>query len=184
MVFIKKESLFSFLILSSYIILCFYIYNNTNIDSNKKTSLVKNQVLTAIPREDNNDIIMYLEINKLNLLQPIYYMNHEKNNVEENVTILEGSILPIEENNILFLAAHSGEGSIAYFNHLDKLVIGDQVNIYMKNHTYQYIVNDFWEEKKNGFIHVNKNKKKQLILTTCSTRNKEKQLVVSAIEKE
>ena len=54
----------------------------------------------------------------------------------------------------------------------------------MNNKQYIYIVKDIWEEPKNGYINVNKENKKQLILTTCSPTNSKKQLIVNCIEKE
>ena len=84
----------------------------------------------------------------------------------------------------MFIAAHSGTGPIAYFNNLDKLEKNDLVRLIYKNIEYKYIVKEIWETEKDGDIEVNKTKEKQLILTTCSTRDKTKQLVINCIEKE
>ena len=94
------------------------------------------------------------------------------------------SIYRIIYISIIFIAAHSGEGKIAYFNELNKLKIDDKVIIKINNKKYTYLVKEMWEEKKNGFINVNKEPENQLILTTCSPFNKNKQLIVSCIEKE
>lgn len=37
-----------------------------------------------------------------------------------------------------------------------------------------------WEEDKTGYIHVSKSNKKQLVLTTCSPNNTNKQLIVNS----
>ena len=43
--------------------------------------------------------------------------------------------MPNEENSILFLAAHSGTGEIAYFQNLDKLKPKDIIKLkYKKKH--------------------------------------------------
>ena len=60
-----------------------------------------------------------LIIEKIKLDQALYDINSPNNNVEENVTILKGSSLPTNNKGIIFLAAHSGTGDIAYFNDLD-----------------------------------------------------------------
>ena len=158
-----------------YCICCIFIYENNVNDtittpSNNQTSYYDTNILGSI------------KIDKININHPIYDIDDPKNNVDENITILNGSILPDQENSILFIAAHSGVGDIAYFNDLDKLSKGDEVSFYYKNTEYRYIVSSIYEEEKNGYIHANKSSTKQLILTTCS-KNKNKQLIVSCILK-
>ena len=152
----KLISIFSIILV--YSICCIFIYNSHN-------SSTKN----IIPNIKRNDVLATLRIDKINLNNPIYNLSDNRNNVEENVTILDESILPDNDNSIVFIAAHSGEGKIAYFNDLDKLDIGDR------------IVSSIYEENRNGYIHVNKDDNKQLILTTCS-KHKNKQLIVNCIE--
>ena len=124
-----------------------------------------------------------LEIKKINLIKPIYKETSRKNNVEENITILNGSISPEESNSIFFLAAHSGSGPIAFFNNLDQLTEGDQVILIYKNNHYQYIVKNKWNQRKDGTIHVPKEKENQLILTTCSKDKKGYQFIINCIKK-
>ena len=110
-------------------------------------------------------------------------MESKKNNVNENVTILENSITPDKEDSIMFIAAHSGTGKLAFFKDLDKLKEGDSITLIYKDQNYDYIVKDYWEENKNGYINVVKEDKKQLILTTCSPTKEDKQLIINATEK-
>ena len=84
----------------------------------------------------------------------------------------------------MFIAAHSGIGKIAYFEELDELKPNDEIILNINNKTYKYIVKEYWEEKKNGYINVNKESKKQLILTTCSPNKDNYQLIINCIEKE
>ena len=132
----------------------------------------------------NNDNIGKIIINKINLNEKIYDINSTNNTSEKHVAILNGSNEPEINNSILILAAHSGVGDIAYFNNLDKLNLNDEVIIYYKNKKYKYIVNDIWEEKKNGYIHINNDDKRQLILTTCSPNKDKYQLIINCTEKE
>lgn len=144
----------------------------------------KNEYPQLVWIKNTEDNIGKLVIKKINLEENLYDINNKKNNIEEHVTILKESTMPNTDNSILILAAHSGTGIIAYFNELDKLEINDEVTIYYKNKKYNYIVNNIWEEKKNGFIHIDKSDKKQLILTTCSPNKDNYQLIVNCTEKE
>ncbi|MCI6107846.1 MAG: sortase [Tenericutes bacterium] len=108
-------------------------------------------------------------------------MKSKHNNIEENITILENSIMPDNENSIIFLAAHSGTGKIAFFQYLNRLKAGDKVKLKYKDKIYNYTINSIWEEEKTGYIHINKTKENQLILTTCSPKNKDKQLIIESI---
>lgn len=153
--------------------MCHHIYE-------KQTEVSKKELSTTPSIQYEEDKIGTIAINKIKLNQPLYQIDSIHNNVEENVTILKESILPEEENSILFLAAHSGEGKIAYFNNLDKLQIGDKIKINYNNKLYIYRIDDIWEEEKTGYIHINKSSNKQLVLTTCSPHKKNKQLIINS----
>lgn len=127
---------------------------------------------------NNDDSIGKIIINKISLKEKLYEINNSKNNIEEHVTILK------ELDTTLVLAAHSGTGRIAYFERLDELSLNDEIILYYKNNKYKYIVKDIYEEKKNGYIHINKENKRQLVLTTCSHNKTNYQLIVNCIEKE
>lgn len=121
-----------------------------------------------------------LTINRINLKEKLYNLKSPQNTVDKHVTIIEGSSFP----NILILAAHSGEGKIAYFENLDELKINDIIIINHNNKKYHYYVKEIWEEKKDGYINLNKDNKNQLILTTCSPNHNGYQLIINCIEKE
>lgn len=178
---IKKTLLLS-LILCLYCIVCHNIYEK-NISTSKKVldsktpSVINQQNATKEEVQENK--IGSLKIEKLNLYEPLYEKDSIHNNVEENITILNNSIMPDKEDSIIFLAAHSGIGKIAYFKNLNKLEIGDTIQLDYNNTSYIYEVTNIWKESKDGYIHVSKNKVKQLILTTCSPTEDDKQLVVN-----
>jgi sortase A len=132
----------------------------------------------------NNKEIGTIIIPKINLEKPLYSINSKENTIEKNVTILKESIMPNQSNSILFIAAHSGTGKIAYFEELDQLTINDQIIIIYNKKKYLYIVKEIWEEKKNGYINVNKELQKQLVLTTCSPTKKNTQLIINCTLKE
>ena len=171
-----RKSLVSILLLTIYLGSCLLIYNSekdiksistANLERNTNTSYI-----STVNKDVNDEIIGTLTIDKLNLSKNIYNINSSHNNVEENVTILNDDI------NLIVLAAHSGPGYIAFFNDLDKLELNDTVNLTYNNKNLVYKVINIEEQPKDGTIEINKTDKQRLILTTCSKKDKTKQLVV------
>lgn len=172
-----------FIILSIMITILFYLSiikiseSPKNIFDNFKIIYNKNDL------KENNQI-GYIKINSLNIDEKLYKINSPENTVDKHVTILKESIFPDNDNSIVFIAAHSGTGDIAYFKNLDLIKENDTIILNLNNKNYEYYVKEMWEEPKNGYININKEEKKQLILTTCSPKNYRKQLIVNCIEKE
>ncbi|MCI8347451.1 MAG: sortase [Bacilli bacterium] len=172
----KRKYFVSVSILIVYILLCCYItYDNISFTNISIGDIV---LKGSKPREIP---IAKLEIKKLGINRYIYNFNSSYNTVEKNISILKESILPDHDNSIVFLAAHSGNSKISYFNNLGNLGLNDIVHFYYNNYKYSYQTTKIYEVKKNGYIGINKNTKKQLILTTCSTKHKRKQLIVESI---
>ena len=184
------------LILIIYLASCYYIYKadkleevndinnndiNQNIIVNKK---IKENKKIEYNSNIKDDSIGQIIIKKININRKLYNIDNPKNNIEENITILKGSIEPDKEESIIFVAAHSGYGEKAFFKNLDKLESKDQIIIKYNNIDYRYEVKNKWETNKDGDIEVEKEEKKQLILTTCSPTDKTKQLIINCIEKE
>lgn len=138
----------------------------------------------TINKINNKEIIGILKIEKINIELPIYKIDSKKNNIEENIELLKESILPPNENSIIFIAAHSGTSNISYFNNLNQLNINDEINISINNNEYTYQIIDIYKQKKNGYINVNKTNENQLILTTCDPDNNKYQLIINSIKKE
>lgn len=166
-----KKTLYIFTIL-----FFLFLFSITTIKISKEPTMMNTM---TVQKEEIGRII----IKKINLEKNLYEINSPQNTVEKNVTILKESTPPIEKESIMILAAHSGTGDIAYFNSLDKLELDDSITLIYKNKKYTYAVKNIWEEPKTGYINFNKEKGKQLILTTCSPTNRKKQLVINCIEK-
>ena len=173
-----RRSLVSILLLTVYLGSCLLIYNSekdiksistANLERNTNTSYI-----STVSKEENDEIIGTLTIDKLNLSKNIYNINSSHNNVEENVTILNDDI------NLIVLAAHSGPGYIAFFDDLEKLELNDTINLTYNNKNLVYIVTNIEEQTKDGTIEINKTNKQRLILTTCSKKDKNKQLVITS----
>ena len=174
------KKLLTILIIVTIVLTCLSIIKINNNYTNNNIIEKFNIIEKRIP----NDEIGSLKITSLNINEKLYKIDSEENNVDKHVTILKESIFPDNDNSIVFIAAHSGTGDIAYFKDLDKIKKGDLIVLEINNNKYNYIVKNSWEEKKNGYINVNKEESNQLILTTCSPNNMNKQLIVNCIEKE
>lgn len=161
------------------------IIKEENIKITNITNKEKNQVtIDKKPTTEIKKNIGFLKIDKINLNNKIYDINSKHNNIEENVTILKTSENLKDKNSLIVLAAHSGEGKIAYFNKLIELSEGDEIELKYYNETYIYVVDHIYEQEKNGYIKFSKKNESQLILTTCSTQNNKMQLIVEAKIKE
>ena len=126
------------------------------------------------------EYIGILTIPKIALREGFYQVDSPNNNVNNSVTLLKESIMPEVSGSIIYLAAHSGSGNLAYFKNLNKLTENDIVTINYNKHEYHYIINNIYEMPKNGEITVNRNiKEDYLVLTTCSN-NKNMQLIITA----
>ncbi len=152
---------------------CLLIYNNEkDIKSISTTNIERNTNTSYISTKENDKIVGTLTINKINLSKDIYDIDNTHNNVDENVTVLNDDI------NLIVLAAHSGPGYIAFFDDLDKLELNDIIKLNFKGKNLEYKVTNIEEQVKDGTIEINKTNTKRLILTTCSKKDKGKQLVV------
>ena len=173
-----RKSLISLLVISLYIGSCYIIYSEENKEDKKiEVSNISSTVNTSnktsyLNNKEKEKTIATLYIDKINLTKDIYDINSTHNNVEENVTILN------DDKDLIVLAAHSGPGSIAYFDDLDKLVLNDKVVLTKDNKKTNYKVIKIEEQPKDGTIEINKTNKERLILTTCSKKDKGKQLVI------
>lgn len=172
--------------LSIMTIILFYFSIIKISDAPSTLNLVKNFkiIYNKESEKEKDNIIGYIKIDKLNINEKLYKIDSSENNVDKHITILKESILSDNENSIIFIAAHSGTGDIAYFKDLDKLNTNDIIILNINKKNYTYIVKEMWEDPKNGYININKEKEKQLVLTTCSPNNSKKQLIVNCIEKE
>ena len=138
---------------------------------------VKEEIVSEI-KEDKEDYYGILEIPKIKLKEGFYNKNSKNNNINKSVTILKESIMPEKDNSIVYLAAHSGNGHLAYFKDLNKLKIEDMIYLNYNKKSYTYTIVDIYELEKVGDITINRNiHDNYLILTTCSN-NKNMQLVV------
>lgn len=131
----------------------------------------------------NNNYLGILEIPKINLKKGFYDINSKYNNVDYNITIINGSTYPNEENNNLILAAHSGNCSVCYFNKLYKLELDDYAYLYYKNIKYSYKIVDIYDVEKDGTVEIYRDYSKNVLTLITCTRNSNTKQTVYILEK-
>ena len=117
-----------------------------------------------------------LVIPKIDLNYDIYNLGNGLNNVDYNIELLSDSNI---EENIYFLAGHSGNGDNCYFNRIKELEIGDVIYIYIDDKELVYEVEQIYFIRKNGYMEVDDINKNVLYLITCSGYNR--QLIVKGV---
>ncbi len=131
--------------------------------------------------EVTNNYIGYLTIPKINLKKGFLDMRSELNNVEQNVTVIEGSSYPDKDKGNLILAAHSGSGWKAFFNDLYKLSTGDVATVSYKGKVYTYKIVNIYKQEKIGKVAIYRNyNKTTLTLITCTNFDKATQTIYVA----
>ena len=119
-----------------------------------------------------------LEIPKINVKRGFLNLGEKYNNVDYNVTVIQGSDYPNVERGNLILAAHSGPCSYCYFDKLYKLSKGDIAYITYGGEKYSYKIVDIYEVQKTGTVAIYRDySKKVLTLITCTRNSKTKQTV-------
>ncbi len=123
--------------------------------------------------------IISLIIPKINLHNDIYDKNSIKNNIDMNVQIMKYSNMPNENNGNVVLGGHSGSGSVAYFNDLVHLSIGDEIILEYCDKKYIYVVSNIYNDYKDGRISIKRNINDTTVtLFTCNLLNKNHYLVI------
>lgn len=158
-----------------------------NIKIEEENNFIQEEHLEQQPdnnqQTDNNTSVVYnyigvLEIPKINLKNGFYNLNSKYNNVNYNVTLINGSDFPDVENSNLILAAHSGDCPVCYFEKLYKLKLEDVAYVYYNNIKYSYKIVDIYEVDKDGTVAIYRDhSKKVLTLITCTRNSKTKQTV-------
>lgn len=123
--------------------------------------------------------IISLIIPKINLHNDIYDKNSIKNNIDMNVQIMKYSNMPNENNGNVVLGGHSGSGSVAYFNDLVHLSIGDEIILEYCDKKYIYVVSNIYNDYKDERISIKRNINDTTVtLFTCNLLNKNHYLVI------
>lgn len=140
----------------------------------KSTS--ENITLTKTQRKDldyyintnhKEDLYGVLRIPEIKLENPIYHKEDSKNQVDQNIQLLE-STLETEKNHYLVLASHSGNGPHAYFKNLDQLKDKSKIYFIHKNQIQEYELFKKKEVEKTGTVYLENYNFSYIVLITCS----------------
>ena len=144
----------------------------TPIEANPDTNETK-----TIPEKHYNYIAI-LEIDKIGLKRGFVGFDSPYNNVDLNITIINGSTMPGTKNSSLILAAHSGYCSYCYFDYLYLLSIGDTASVYYNGVKYNYSIVDIYNVEKTGSVMVKRRRNiDTLVLITCTHNSNTEQTV-------
>lgn len=135
---------------------------------------------------DPDSYIGTLQIPKIGLHRGFVDPSSKLNNVDQNVTIIGGSMFPDIDKSNFILAAHSGPASYAYFDKLEKLVKNDPIYVTYKNKRYTYQLVDIYTQAKTGTaaIYRNKNKKVLTLITCTNNSTRENTIYIAELIKE
>lgn len=121
------------------------------------------------------DILLNLIIPSINLKRNVYTRNSVFNDVDQNVELLDGTII---DKNLFFLAAHSGNSEVSFFKDIDRLEKGDFVYLLIDGKELGYVVEKLFYIEKSGLMWYVEGNYNLLYLITCSENDFSKQLVV------
>ncbi|MBR1376671.1 MAG: sortase [Bacilli bacterium] len=126
--------------------------------------------------------IAVLKIPKIDLVKGLVDRNSYFNNVNYNIQILDSSDMPDKENGNIILASHTGTSKVAFFRHIDRLVIGDEIILDYKNKTYTYKITDIYDIEKTGKAYIKRNKDiNTLTLISCRFRTNKQIIIISEL---
>lgn len=128
----------------------------------------------------NKKVFGVLEIAKIHLKNPLYEQYSEENNVDKNIELLEETLSANEENGILILAGHSGNGPHAYFKNLDQITKEDSIYLHYQEEIIEYQLFKKEEVPKTGTVYLNNYNFSVLALITCSKQKQNIQEVYYA----
>lgn len=164
--------------------------NEENVNTYiEETSVIEEQTIENNKEETKTDYkekneITYtaiLEIPKINLKRGVVDSTKNFKSINYAISVDNSSHYPDENGNFI-LYSHSGNSSIAFFNRLNKLDLGDDIYIYYKGIKHQYEIKNKYNIEKTGKAEViSGNKNKYITLITCNPNQKGYQIVIEGI---
>lgn len=127
---------------------------------------------------DYSKYLGVLEIPRIGLKRGFYGLDSKYNNIEYNVTMVQGSQLPDVDKGNLILMAHSGDAYISYFAYLYYLQIDNSAYVTYNGTKYNYKLVNKYDVEKNGSVKIVRSyDKTTLTLITCTKNNDSSQTV-------
>lgn len=159
----KNRIIIGIIVIANFLAL--YILNNNNNNVVEIDEMFYN---CKIDKKQEKSYLGILEILSINLKKEFYDLDSIYNQVDQNITLINESTMPDEDNGNIILAAHRGNSKVAFFNNLHKIEPNDEINIYFNNKKYVYKYSNRYDVEKNGKIKIIREKNKTTItLITC-----------------
>lgn len=157
-----------------------FVQNDNEKQDNTPQNVEETPTTTepTTPVQNPTGYIGVLTISKIDLSQGFFDKSNPDNNVSKNITILQISNYPNEQNGNVILVSHSGSSHIAYFKHLYQLSVGDVAQIEYKGKIYTYKIANIYNETKDGNVTIYRDTSKStLTMITCTKNDNTKQTV-------
>ena len=158
------------------------VVEEVNADNVPVTEDINNGNANA--NNNNNYVIDYskylgvLEIPRIGLKRGFYGVGSRYNNIQYNVTMVNGTSLPDQVNGNTILMAHSGDAYISYFAYLYRLELGNLAYITYHGNQYTYQLVNRYDVPKIGVVIIKRDYNKTcLTLITCTKDNDSLQTV-------
>ena len=151
-------------------------------EKKQETVIDENPNQTTEYPETKYDYIGILEIPKIGLKRGFLDPSSVYNNVDYNITVINGSTFPTTKNNNLILAAHSGYCSICFFNQLYRLEVGDEAYITYSGSKYYYKVTKIYNVEKTGKVTIYRDYNKSVLTLITCTRGSDTEQTVYILE--
>lgn len=145
------------------------IYNqcSKNIKAKQINNFISN------PYKNNN--INVLEIPKIDLANIVEKMNSNNSNLNKSLVYYK----TLNYNNKIVIFGHSMAGYGLYFNRLDELQFNDIVFLYHNNYKITYkVIETAIIKNTDTYILDEERGKKELLLVTCTKKEKKMRLMV------
>lgn len=169
---------FGILVILIYVLICICTskdYKTSHLKERFDKVSINSSNVSSVKGED--EYYARVVIPKIGVNQYLYPVGSSENTVDKNIEIIKGSSLPDQVSGNLILAAHNGISPVAYFHDLNKLEIGDLIDVSYGGIDYEYIVSYIYDVKKTGKVSIKRDKTKTSItLITCL--GEDRQLVV------
>ncbi len=161
-----------------------FAYNETKKEKPKiqeeeeEVATVHEDNIDPTPSDSNYNYIGTLEVPKIGLKRGFVDINSTDNNVDQNISVMQGSSFPNVSKGNFIIAGHSGTAWNSFFNDLYQVQKGDVVYVYYQNVKYTYVIVNIYNVQKTGTVNIYRDGKKTTItLITCKNYSDTEQTI-------
>lgn len=159
-------------IISGVLLIAGVIYINFNTARNNQNTVneYKQNIENVSNKKYQTDVVGILDIPKIDL-EVAVKKGTDQESLKYAVGQFENSVMPGEKGNFS-IAGHSSYTSNKFFSNLNKVEIGDEINVLSLDKTYKYIVDsiEVVTPDKVEVVDSDKSGKKEITLVTCTPK--------------